>query len=168
MSLPRQWYSDSRAAIEREYCQDAKLFTGLLAATSANSSLVANLVLARKAYGQIKSYGRVRRESFILAHYSCIQAVLETGLPRGRKVVALCKCLLGDEDNVAVDLWMCRWAGIEPKSLNRRLYDEIEHRVRTEAARLGITPGQRQAEIWCSIRGRADSYADYMRQMKLF
>ena len=48
-------------------------------------------------------------------------------------------------------------SGLENK---RKLYDELENRIKDEARQLGITPAQRQVQIWCGSRTAGSSRAD--------
>ena len=89
MSRARDWYTLSRQAVKRNYGCDWRLFCAILAATSPNSQLKANVRLAMKAYNEIKETGTVNREHFILAHYKGLLSVIKTGRPNGRKCKAL-------------------------------------------------------------------------------
>lgn len=164
----RQWYRESRIAIKRMYPEDWELFCGLLAATSARASIKCNVALARKAYNQIKATGDINREGFINSHYKCVKHVLKYGHPSGRKVQALFLQLTVGGDKVPVDIWMMRYAGIDRKAPNKFEYDLIEDRVREEARELGITPGERQAEIWAIARKSSRGYAEALCQYRLF
>ena len=163
----RNWYQDSREAVKVLYGKDWKLFCGLLAATSPNASVKANVTLARKAFMQIKDTGTITREGYIRTHYMSILAVLKHKRPNGRKCHDLYQNLIGNEQFVPVDIWMVRYAGLDKKSPSKFDYDYIEDRVREEAEDMGITPAQRQAEIWSAIRGSSESYADVLIQFNL-
>lgn len=164
----RAWYDDSRAAIERVYGNDARLFSALLAATSPRATIKANVTLARKAYNQYKTTGEISREGFINTHYRCLHKYITTGKMRGRKVNSLFQNLLGNSDPVTVDIWMLRYAGIHQRKAPTKFdYDYIEDRVKEEAGELGISPAARQAELWSIARGNDDSYADYIKQYRL-
>ena len=163
----RNWYSDSRNAIKRQYGGDWELMCGFLAATSPKSTVKANVKLADKAYYQYKESGTVKRESFINTHHKSLLAVIAHGEPNGRKCKALYQNLLGNENYVPVDIWMLRYAGILKKAPSRNEYDLIEGNIKQEAKEMGLTPAQRQAEIWSYIRGSASGYAEALAQGRL-
>ncbi len=162
------WYSGSREAIQRVYKDDSVLFTGLLAATSPRSSLKANLTLARRAYEQIKATGNVSRSSFMLIHYRAIQQVLETGEPHGQKVNAFYHNLLGDESRVTLDRHMARYLKQPTDSFSKQEYQDKAITIQWQALALGVSPAQHQADLWQAQRGTKDSYADHLRQFRLF
>lgn len=164
----RNWYAESREAIQEIYGQDWELFSGLLACTSPNSTIKANVTLARKAYIQIQDTGTVKPDSFIHTHHKSILRLLKTGKPSGRKCQSLYANLTGKNENVVtVDVWMMRYAGIARKQPTARDYDWIEAKVREEAKDMGIKPCERQAEIWAGIRGSTESYATRLLQYRL-
>ena len=158
------WYDESMEAIRHRFGDDADLFAGILAATSAHSSVSANVKLAVKAFNMIKDTGTITREGFMKHHYLGILQVLEHGIPKGPKVGAFARALLGDHDAVVVDLWMCRWYGSALRAPTIKLRREIEAAIRIKATELGLSPRDTQAHIWCQVRGNSESYADYLRQ----
>ena len=137
------WYRDSRRAVKRAYGEDWKVFCGLLAATSPNCTVKANLTLARKAYSWWKQTGCVPKHGFMRAHWLNIHRVIQ-GKTRlgGRKVNSFYQNLLGNENPVTVDIWMMRMAGyiLHEGSPRGYEYDDIEDRVKGEADSMGITP----------------------------
>jgi hypothetical protein len=155
--------------VKRRYGKDWKLVCALLAAVSARSTVSATARLADIAYWQIKTTGTVKRESFIYAHYKSIQGVLKNGQPNGRKCRALYQNLIGNEQFVPVDIWLMRLFGITNKDRpNKSEYDLIERTIRADANIRGLTVAQRQAELWCGVRGKSDDFGDYLAQLKLF
>lgn len=161
------WYRDSRRAVKRIYGEDWKLFCGLIAATSPNTTVKANTTLARKAYAQIKATGTVTRKGYLPCHYSSIQAVLDTGEPNGRKCRNFYRALIGNENAVVIDLWMMRYAGIDKRAPSKRDYDRLEEQITSEALVLGITPAQHQAMVWSKVRGSCGGYAEILAQGRL-
>jgi hypothetical protein len=163
------WYRDSRRAIKRIYGKDWKLMCGLLACTSPRVSLKSNVTIALKAYNLIKA-GQVPDVGFIKAHSKGIAHYLKTGLPKGRKTRPFYLNLLGQEQHVTVDLWVVRYSGIAHAIPNAQEHSLIVDKIKEEAERLGLTPAQRQAEIWCSIRPNARygySYATVINQYRM-
>ena len=47
------------------------------------------------------------------------------------------------------------------------IYDELEGLIIAEARKRGISPSQRQVEIWCEQRGDPLSYGDILRRRQL-
>jgi hypothetical protein len=165
----RHWYLHSRQAIKRVYGKDWKLFAGLLACTSPNTSIKGNITLARKAYNEIKETGHINTTGYIHAHVCCIDKFLKTGYPSGRKAKSFYLNLTGlDKTVVTVDIWMCRYAGINRDVPTSRQYMEIEDRVREEAEDLGINPCDRQSEIWVKMRGNSISFRELLAQQRMF
>jgi hypothetical protein len=171
ISKARSWYSDSRKAVKRSYGKEWKLFCGLLACTSPNTTVKANLTLARKAYHIIKATGSPPEAGFLPAHIKCMKHFIGHGIPSGRKVRAFYQNLIGNESVVTIDVWMMRYAGLDHDTPSAREYMMIQDRVREEAEEIGITPAQRQAEIWVSIRGSMSiygiSYATLLAQTEM-
>lgn len=162
------WYQESRVATKEIYGDDYELFIKCLAATSPNCALKANITLARKAYIQIKETGQVDKNSFTKTHYKGLQAVINGGIPNGRKVRMFTKALLGEQDAVVVDVWITRAAGINRKAPYDWEYDIIEEEIVAQAGKYNRTPAEHQAAIWGKIRGASDSYATHMLQLRLF
>lgn len=162
------WYSQSREAIQRTYGDDWKLFAGFLAATSAHSTLKANVTIARRTYNQYKETGRVEPDGYMPAHFSQIQKVLETGRPSGQKVGAFYDALLGDENAVVIDLWMQRHYKEPVRTMSKRQYQRLAAKLRVEAHEAGMTPARYQAKRWAEIRGNGQSYSTHLAQMRLF
>jgi len=167
MRQPKNWYIESRQAIKRTFGDDWRLFCAIAAATSPNNSVRLNTRLAIKAYNQIKATGTVKRSSFINAHYKSLLNVIANGEPNGRKCQALYHALIGHDDYVPVDIWILRYFRIPKKVPTKRQYDLIESAIREDAASKGLTPAQRQAELWCEIRRKSDNYADHLCQLRL-
>ena len=163
------WWQDSYDTVTKVYEDDARLMLGLLASTSANASVKANVTLARKAFGEIQTYGKVKRESFCRTHYRCINQYVELGKFKGRKISALLECLTNPNSrHLPVDIWMLRAYGISRKAPTKREYDRIERSLLRRAKYHKMLPRDYQAKLWLQVRGKSDSYADHMKQGRLF
>ncbi len=172
--MSRQWYSESRQAIKAIYGGNWPLMAGFLAATSPNCSLKANITLAQKAFNEFTEFGQINPAHFMRTHAAGLNAIWQGGVPNGRKVRSFMLNLLGHEDCVTVDVWVTRWARRNPELLTVQSskqpgihYDAIEHHIQWLARLDGISPAQKQAEIWCKIRGDSHSYADYLKQYRM-
>ena len=161
----KNWYAKCRAEIEKLYGDDADLFCDLLAATSPRKHVKANWKLADYVY-------KTRDTSRCLpAHKKNIERAFSGEPLSGRKVRAFAANLKGDLTKVTVDVWICRYFGVE--KLNSRLYDVIETIIKVNAIVEDKEPAELQAEIWCEALEEAGrkpisfiSAIDY--QLKLF
>ena len=75
---------------------------------------------------------------------------------KGLKTNAFAKAIAGDEQAVVIDVWMLRAVGIEKKTPNQSLYNELSNAVKSAAFEVGMTPRSAQALIWILIRGSAE------------
>lgn len=72
------------------------------------------------------------------------------------KTRAFAANILGNENEVTVDVWAARVAGVSEEALSRvGVYDAVAHAYRLAAKRVGITPAAMQAITWVVMRGRA-------------
>lgn len=163
------WLPRSRSAIADAFDDDADLFCRLLAATSPISTVETNVVNAVKAYRVIKWTGKIPHHGFIGVHRVCMRKILSGDLTElGRKVYSLYQNLAGNEEVCPIDRWMLRYFGYKPEMyVGPALYDKLEQRIRDEARLRGITPAQRQVQLWCAQRGDPTSYGDVIRRMGL-
>jgi len=165
--IKSRWYYESRRAIIRQYGQDWRLFSALLAATSPHASVKCNLALARKAYLWHKA-GILHHRGFNRTHWGNIQRAV-SGLPlSGQKVSRFYQNLIGNESVVTVDIWILRHYGYTVNSPSPKLYLELESRVQVEASQAGRTPAAHQAYLWGKVRGSPESFADNLAQLSLF
>ena len=165
------WFEESRRQVAKVFGCDADLFCKLLAGTSPISTIESNVAEAIKAYRQIKWFGYLIRETFIFSRFSCLQKLLMEQTTT-RKVAAMYQNMRGNEQVVAVDRWLLRYFGWSEKAVargiwNDSVYSELEDKVKQEAAERGITPAQRQLQIWCATRGDDTSYGDIIRRREL-
>ena len=167
------WFQESREAIRKAFGSDADLFMRLLAATSPISTIETNVVLAIRAYRHLNWFGEIPERSFIEVHRISIAKFLQDPNTAGRKIWSLYQNLIGNENVCPLDRWMKVYFGLSPeKYLSGKLYDELEGMIRTEAKALGITPAQRQVQIWCASRtagsSRGDtSYGDILKSREI-
>jgi len=164
-------YSKVRTVLKEVYGQDAKLMAGLLASTSAKTTMKVNVALALKVYRAYKDRGAIPIDGMFESHLFNVRRVFDGKELRGRKVNALYMNLIGDESYVCVDRWVMRYYGAsngkgdgEIRGIPDKLYDQLESRVREEAGELGITPAHRQGQIWCEMSGNDVIYAGLICQ----
>ena len=145
------WYKGNDAGfIVHAFGDDATTFVKMLAATSPNATVSANMTLALKAYQQWKMGEPFK--GYLGSVKESLEAVVR-GDPNwgGKKVSDFSRALLLDEDVVVVDRWMGRAFGLE-RNPTPKQYDEIANAVRQEAAAVGATPAEYQAAVWTAIR----------------
>ena len=162
------WFEDSREQVQLIFDSDFDMFCKLLAGMSPISTLESNVVEAVKAYRQIKLQGSLIRNTFIYNRYSVTNKLLRNQ-PTTRKVQAIYQNMIGNENVVAIDRWMLRYFGYSEAMMRRGIYknsdyDKFENIIKYEAKKLGITPAQKQAQIWCAIRRNDTSYGDILKR----
>ena len=80
----------------------------------------------------------------------------DIGALGGDKTVSFALNLMGDTDAVTVDVWAMRAAmGYDKASLTSKQYRQIADSYRSAANRVGLSPRDFQAVVWCAERGRA-------------
>lgn len=165
------WWLESRSYIQSVMEEDFDLFCRLLAATSPMSTITTNVIIASRAYRQIKEQGHISDNGYMRVHWVSLGKFLGTipGTP-GRKIWSLYQNLIGNEMVCAIDRWMMRYYGMNTSHLSERQYDRIEKKITREAKALHISPAERQSQIWIasrasgSTRGR-ESYATVMKEL---
>ena len=162
------WFKASREAIADVFGEDADLYSKILAATSPLMTIESNVTIACRVYRQLKVDGEVARGGLIHVHYVTMAKLLNGGHGVGRKVWALYQNLIGNEMVCPVDRWVLRAFGYEGnRYVSEKLYDAIEGAIIKQAAERGITPAQRQVEIWCEQRGRATNYGEILKRREI-
>ncbi len=157
------------------------MFSRLLAATSPMATIETNLALAIRAYRHIKLEGEIPTRSFIHTHVVCIRRFMDKTIDAdhllyakwkryvgARKVWSLYQNLIGNEFVCPIDRWMLRYFGYSGDTrVSVELYDKLENKIKRQAKSLGITPAQRQVQIWCEQRGDPTSYGDLITKKEI-
>jgi hypothetical protein len=150
----RDWYKIAHQSI-KEYASKRGLTTERVASvvslTSPRVHVKKNIKLARhyleEGFVHSSTLPMVRAA---LAYYE------KTGIIRGPKTAAFKEALLGDPKAVVVDVWILRAlqtaAGVEPKKLTPKQYQEAAQKIRNLARRLRWPAAETQAAIWTGIR----------------
>lgn len=136
------WYHQSHLYIARTWPGDVETAVAVVAATSINASVKANLTHAHR----ILSGGRI--DTLVPAAQAEVARALRGEPLNGPKVEPFRRALLLDEDAVPVDRWMFRAFCLAPNKGNR---EKIERRIRSLATLHGLTPARMQAVLWCGI-----------------
>ena len=148
---------------------DRDMFTKFLAITSINTSVVANVTLAKKAYRQYID-GRPFR-GFLPMVIEKLEVARDGQAPQGRKIYNFYKALMGVHGAVVVDRWILRAYGF--KSMTPGRYDYIERHITRLAKEEGFTPREYQAMVWGGVKTLSPkwrstaSFADHMSQLEL-
>lgn len=152
------WYSDARAAIlalANEAGINRLVFAGVVAALSPRIRWTTNLDAASRmcraaVTGQeqprVAGFGHNRDIAWQIANGG------SAGLITGPKTTAFYQNLIGNENEVTVDVWMLRAAGVFLP--NKTNMDNVAESVRKIARYRRLTPAQVQAIIWTVIRDR--------------
>ena len=142
------WYIETQKTVNYYFDSDADLFAGFLAATSANSTVKANLSLAIKAYRQWENDEPFH--GFLGQVIINLYRVLENRPLNGKKIESFRQALLGNDDAVVIDRWILRHYG--KKNLSPKQYDTLADKIRLEAISANLSPSAYQALIWCQTK----------------
>lgn len=163
MAEHRTWYEDSCTLIDELYGADADLFKRMLAATSQNATIRANVSLAKKALEQYKN--GMPFDGFLQQVINNLERIVK-GLPcKGPKINAFERAMTGDHNAVVVDLHMTELF-YNRKTPTIRQLREITSECNKVAKKLNWHPRQAQAALWAynhRLRGNSPpSYTQYL------
>lgn len=132
--------------------QLAFLFIDLLAATSPQTNIVRNTFLTTQVFSFITDAILCKIPMRFEAHLNNVcRAIL--GLPlSGQKVSAFQANLLGDKNQVTVDVWMMRCFDRDSDAPTAAEYEDISKATRKVAKKYGVAPAQMQAALWVGIK----------------
>lgn len=158
------WYANGKENLNRVFGEDADLFRVLLAASSPNASVPANLTMALGIYARLKANGmkvppKGRRFPNVTRQVTdTIRAYINGGRSldalravggEGLKVYNFVRAMTGDEDAVVLDRWMLRAMGAKVEALGgESQYEFFADILRHRAKLVGVTPAQFQAGMW--------------------
>lgn len=147
----QDWYKYTRVELEKYFGDDASLFVDMLAATSPNTSVAANVTQALKAYQQFKSGQPFT--GFMPAVIGNLDRLIREGEPpSGPKVTNFKANLFGNTEAVTVDRWMMRALGWPGKMLTPAQYKFFDAYLTQVARKVSVEPRQMQAAIWKAIK----------------
>ena len=155
----KDWYRHARSEIVKLYGDNADRFILILAATSPRQGVRANWTRAKRAFSAWKLHGKnADYSNFMLSHRKNLDRIkaaedLHPDIISGQKVRAFAANLMGNLDRVTVDMWMMQYFGYE--TVNARVYEHIENKVRGLAHQHGFLAAELQAVLWSAIRCRA-------------
>lgn len=82
---------------------------------------------------------------------------VETFSPGALKTTAFYHNIVGDLDQVTVDVWASRLVNVDEKTLGRvGMYQAVSHSYRLAAKSFDLKPAEAQAIGWTIVRGRSD------------
>lgn len=138
------WYDQTYANMTPLFGQDTRVFLGFLAATSMNSSVMGNVTLALKAYGQYKTGQPF--DGYLPAVITNLERVASGNWNlKGNKIHNFAQALIGNTQAVVVDRWMLRAYESDER-------DRVRGRVRSDAESLSVAPARFQAAVWSAVR----------------
>ena len=144
----KNWYKQTRHIVETLFGNDADLFCNILAATSPRSSIRKNWNYATRIYKQYKANKGINFVGMLPAVKSNVKRALAGEFLSGQKVSRFAANLRGDMNVVTIDVWMCRYFGIDPVKLTPKLYRGLERIIKAGAVEAGLTPAEYQARCW--------------------
>lgn len=143
------WYDETKWAARTLLGQhDGDLFLRIIAATSANATVAANVSLAFKAMAQLKN-GQAFDGFLPSVKKNLINILLDQPL-QGPKISAFERALTGDPNAVVIDRWILRAWGYKSLTPTRR--SQIIDDIHFFAYEYGLEPRQVQAAIWFGIK----------------
>jgi hypothetical protein len=145
----RGWYKETQRSIRFLFGKArGDMFLKIIAATSANTTVKANITLAFKALHQWMS--GVDFEGYLPSVIANLQRC-ETGEPlQGPKISAFYRALAGDPNAVVIDRWILRAYGY--KSLTPTVRREIIDSMHELADEYDCEPREVQAAIWFGVK----------------
>lgn len=146
-----QWYTQAHTLLIDKFGEDYKLFAALLAATSPRTHVKKNWKLARRVYDLYKQAedGDLIDLSFLMrSHRLNVERALAGTELSGPKVQRFYLNLIGEWNQVTIDVWVCRWYGVDHQKLTLAKYKELEVRIRNSAYYHSCSPCEYQATIW--------------------
>ena len=158
-----RWYDKHTADIDvmaEQLATPRDQVAGVVAALSPRIQWSRNLQVARETIlafraGMPISSVRGVFQTNVLKSYAILRG--ESDVLGGDKTRSFARNLSGDTDAVTVDVWAMRAAmGFDKQSLTPKQYASIARSYRSAAARVGLTPRDFQAVVWCVERGRAN------------
>ena len=141
----KDWYNEFHGVLTELLDGDSEMFKSLLAATSPNATVMANVSLATKAYWQIKKGLPI--EGYLPAVKRNVESISRGEALSGKKITAFEANQKGDPDAVTVDMHMTRlFFGCSTPSEKQRTF--IANKCKEVAVKLGWTAAQVQAALW--------------------
>jgi len=162
-AIGAEWYRDARSScrrLARDYGVSERTAAGIVAALSPRLRWNENLTYAESVLEHLASGIRIAPPVvpvFSLSRDRAWRIALgerPLDILSGDKTRAFYRCLTGDLDAVAVDIWAARAAG-ETRTLTPRRYARVAAAYRAAARSVGLAPSVLQAIVWCAIRGSA-------------
>lgn len=145
------WYDETWDFLQQEFGDDARLMAGMLAITSPNATVQANVTLALKAFRQYKE-GEAFEGYLTTVRLALKQFVFDGTVLGGPKIRCFYENLTGNLEPVTVDRWIARALGKKHNPRTEREYMEMSVTVREFARLRGEQPARAQAAIWQGIR----------------
>lgn len=147
----RMWYDQTWDFLQQEFGEDARLMAGMLAITSPNATVQANVTLALKALRQYKQ-GEAFEGYLITVRLALRQFIHDGTVLGGPKIRCFFENLTGNLEPVTVDRWIARALGQKHNPRTLREYESMSLTIAQFARMRGEQPARAQAAIWQGIR----------------
>lgn len=158
----KDWYEKANKEVHAIFGpEDAPVFLDMLAATSPDSSVKANLTFALNAFrdwklGQEFSQNSYKYPAARNMLYKIIGGDQEWANPAtAPKVYNFRRNLHGDPHAVTVDRWMAASMGFSAEGLTEARYKFIDYALTQAAKKAGVTPREFQAGLWTGMKVEA-------------
>lgn len=145
------WYDETWDFLQNEFGEDARLMAGILAVTSPNATVQANVTLALKALRQYKE-GEEFHGYLTSVRIALKQLVFDGSVMGGPKIRCFYENLTGNLEPVTVDRWIARALGQKHNPRTIREYESMSLTIAQFARLRGEAPARAQAAIWQGIR----------------
>jgi hypothetical protein len=155
-ALGGQWYREGRRearALAARHGVSVRAAAGVIAALSPRMRWSVNLtaadnLLAGEPNERVAGYNANVVKARRIANGERPLDVLG-----GPKVRAFYRAIMGEREEVVVDVWMARAMGVPPEDVSAR-YTELAAAVADAARAVGVPAADFQALIWVQVRGR--------------
>ena len=145
------WYDATWDFLQNEFGEDARLMAGILAVTSPNATVQANVTLALKALRQYKE-GEEFHGYLTSVCIALKQLVFDGSVMGGPKIRCFYEHLTGNLEPVTVDRWIARALGQKHNPRTIREYESMSVTIAQFARLRDEAPARAQAAIWQGIR----------------
>lgn len=171
----KDWYINSKLAIEKVFKDRTKLFIDILAATSQQNTVEQNFKYAIDAFKRV-----ISGQSLIEQKYGIADHIIKKNIAYARynwelsgpKISAFARALNGDKNSIVIDTWMLKVFNIKrhaPTKCDRKFISEYIEKI---ADKIGWANCEVQAALWAygkvelSDKDYYKDYSDYSKYLE--